>query len=109
MGLFDGATAPTGEGAGDPGFSSTAHVAKLLGAPVVLVIDASAAGRSVAAVATGFDRFDPAPPWPASSSTRSAPTGTNSSCGTPWPPRASRSSAPSGARTRSARPPAIWA
>ena len=59
MGLFDGATAPTGEGAGDPGFSSTAHVAGLLGAPVVLVIDASAAGRSVAAVATGFDRFDP--------------------------------------------------
>ena len=60
MGLFDGATAPAGEGAGDPGFGSTAHVARLLGAPVVLVIDASAAGRSVAAMATGFDRFDPA-------------------------------------------------
>src|SRR6201992_1493367 len=51
MGLFDGATAPSGEGAGDPGFASPAHVAGLLGAPVVLVIDASAAGRSVAAVA----------------------------------------------------------
>jgi cobyrinic acid a,c-diamide synthase len=59
MGLFDGATAPSGEGAGDPGFGSTAHVARLLAAPVVLVIDASATGRSVAAVATGFDRFDP--------------------------------------------------
>jgi cobyrinic acid a,c-diamide synthase len=58
MGLFDGATAPAGEGAGDPGFGSTAHVAQLLNAPVVLVIDASAAGRSVAAMATGFDRFD---------------------------------------------------
>jgi cobyrinic acid a,c-diamide synthase len=59
MGLFDGATAPAGEGAGDPGFGSTAHVARLLAAPVVLVIDASAMGRSVAAVATGFNRFDP--------------------------------------------------
>jgi cobyrinic acid a,c-diamide synthase len=59
MGLFDGATAPTGEGAGDPAFGSAAHVARLLAAPVVLVIDASAMGRSVAAVATGFDRFDP--------------------------------------------------
>src|ERR1700744_5181663 len=59
MGLFDGATAPSGEGAGDPGFGSTAHVARLLAAPVVLVIDASAMGRSVAAVATGFARFAP--------------------------------------------------
>jgi cobyrinic acid a,c-diamide synthase len=59
MGLFDGATAPAGEGAGDPAFASTAHVARLLHAPVILVIDASAMARSVAAVATGFDRFDP--------------------------------------------------
>jgi cobyrinic acid a,c-diamide synthase len=58
MGLFDGATAPSGEGAGDPGFGSTAHVARLLAAPVVLVIDASAMSRSVAAIATGFARFD---------------------------------------------------
>jgi cobyrinic acid a,c-diamide synthase len=58
MGLFDGTAAPSGEGAGDPGFASTAHVARLLSAPVVLVIDASAAGRSVAAMAGGFDRFD---------------------------------------------------
>jgi cobyrinic acid a,c-diamide synthase len=59
MGLFDGTRPQSGEGAGDPGFASTAHVARLLAAPVVLVIDASSAGRSVAAVAAGFARFDP--------------------------------------------------
>jgi cobyrinic acid a,c-diamide synthase len=59
MGMFDGATAPSGEGAGDPGFGSTAHVARLLDAPVVLVVDASATGRSVAALVTGFARFEP--------------------------------------------------
>jgi cobyrinic acid a,c-diamide synthase len=58
MGLFDGATAPSGEGAGDPGFGSAAHVARLLAAPVILVIDASAMSRSVAAIATGFTSFD---------------------------------------------------
>jgi cobyrinic acid a,c-diamide synthase len=59
MGLFDGTQPRSGEGAGDPGFGSTAHVARLLAAPVVLVVDASSAGRSVAALATGFARFDP--------------------------------------------------
>ena len=67
MGLFDGtdpeagpsAGSSTGPGAGDPGFGSTAHVARLLGAPVILVIDAASMGRSVGAVATGFARFDP--------------------------------------------------
>jgi cobyrinic acid a,c-diamide synthase len=59
MGLFDGTDPGTGEGAGDPGYGSTAHVARLLGAPVVLVIDAASMGRSVAAVAGGFARFDP--------------------------------------------------
>ncbi|HLI41773.1 MAG TPA: cobyrinate a,c-diamide synthase [Streptosporangiaceae bacterium] len=68
MGLFDGlepGEATGGPEPGDssgapwPGFGSTAHVARLLGAPVVLVIDASSAGRSVAAIATGFARFDP--------------------------------------------------
>jgi len=59
MGLFDGTDPGAGEGAGDPGFGSTAHVARLLGAPVVLVVDAAAMGRSVAAVAAGFARFDP--------------------------------------------------
>ena len=51
MGLFDGRGA-TAEG-------STAHVAGLLGAPVVLVVDASAQGRSVAALVSGFASFDP--------------------------------------------------
>lgn len=54
MGLFDGA----GRG-DDPDFGSTAHVARLLGAPVVLVVDAARAGRSVAALVAGFAGFDP--------------------------------------------------
>ncbi len=53
MGCFDGADA-TGEA------GSTAEVAKWLGAPVVLVIDASAQARSAAALVMGFERFDPA-------------------------------------------------
>ena len=52
MGLFDG-RGSTAEG-------STAHVAALLGSPVVLVVDASAQGRSVAALVSGFASFDPA-------------------------------------------------
>ncbi|MBN6056555.1 cobyrinate a,c-diamide synthase, partial [Nonomuraea sp. RK-328] len=51
MGLFDGK--------GDTGFASTAHVAGLLDAPVVLVVDAARQSRSVAAVAHGFATFDP--------------------------------------------------
>jgi cobyrinic acid a,c-diamide synthase len=46
----------------DPNFGSTAHVARLLGAPVVLVVDAARAGRSVAALVTGFAAFDPRTP-----------------------------------------------
>jgi cobyrinic acid a,c-diamide synthase len=53
MGLFDGASATGDEG-------STAEIAKWLGAPVVLVVDASAMARSIAAVALGFGSFDPA-------------------------------------------------
>lgn len=53
MGLYDGA-AHSGESA------STAHVAKLLGAPVVLVVDAASQGRSVAALLHGFASYDPA-------------------------------------------------
>ncbi len=55
MGLFDGAAHPSVE----PGFASTAHVAGLLRAPVVLVVDASAQARSVAALVHGFATFDP--------------------------------------------------
>ena len=52
MGLFDGAAEP-----GVP--ASTAHVARLLDAPVVLVVDASAMSGSVAALVHGFATFDP--------------------------------------------------
>jgi cobyrinic acid a,c-diamide synthase len=53
MGCFDGVDGATEEG-------STAQVAKWLGAPVVLVLDAGALARSAGAVALGFERFDPA-------------------------------------------------
>ena len=53
MGLFDG-FGPNDER------GSTAHVAKLLDSPVVLVIDAQRAATSAAAVALGFQEFDPA-------------------------------------------------
>ncbi|WP_181769065.1 cobyrinate a,c-diamide synthase [Streptomyces albidus (ex Kaewkla and Franco 2022)] len=52
MGLFDGVA-----GAGET--ASTAHVAKLLRAPVVLVVDASSQSRSVAALVHGFASWDP--------------------------------------------------
>ena len=52
MGLFDGKS-----GAGE--YASTAHVAKLLEAPVLLVVDASAMARSAAAVVHGYATFDP--------------------------------------------------
>ncbi|MFJ3215866.1 cobyrinate a,c-diamide synthase [Kitasatospora sp. NPDC086801] len=52
MGLFDGAS-----GRGE--LASTAHVAKLLRAPVVLVVDGSSQSRSVAALVHGFASWDP--------------------------------------------------
>lgn len=52
MGLFDGKS-----GGGE--LASTAHVAKLLGAPVLLVVDARAMARSVAAMVHGYTTFDP--------------------------------------------------
>src|SRR6201986_2435533 len=57
MGLFDGADPATVLGQ-EPGFGSTAHVARLLDAPVLLVLDAARTGRSVAALAGGFAAFD---------------------------------------------------
>jgi cobyrinic acid a,c-diamide synthase len=59
MGMFDGVDPALGLA---PGHGSTAHVARLLAAPVVLVIDAARAGRSVAALASGFAAFDPRTP-----------------------------------------------
>ncbi|MFI5909461.1 cobyrinate a,c-diamide synthase [Dactylosporangium sp. NPDC051541] len=50
MGLYDGRT-----GGGELG--STAHVARLLRAPIVLVVDATAQARSVAALIHGFRTF----------------------------------------------------
>jgi cobyrinic acid a,c-diamide synthase len=51
MGLFDGA------GAED--WASTAHIARLLDLPILLVLDCSHLSRSVAAVAQGYRSFDP--------------------------------------------------
>lgn len=51
MGLFDGRDAATEAG-------STAEMAKLLGLPVLLVVDGSAMARSAAAVVHGFESFD---------------------------------------------------
>jgi len=52
MGLFDGI-----DGVSESG--STAQVAKLLGAPAVLVVDARSQARSAAALVHGFATFDP--------------------------------------------------
>ncbi|MDD2474215.1 MULTISPECIES: cobyrinate a,c-diamide synthase [unclassified Methanoculleus] len=51
MGLYDGIDG------GD--VASTAHVAKILDAPVLLVVDAKGASRSVHAVVRGYAEFDP--------------------------------------------------
>src|SRR5207247_8389089 len=52
MGLFDGRSGETDQ-------ASTAHIARLLGLPVVLLVDAQAAARTVGAVALGLARADP--------------------------------------------------
>jgi cobyrinic acid a,c-diamide synthase len=52
MGLFDGASATDLSG-------SSAEIARMLGAPIVLVCDASGMARSVAALAHGFASFEP--------------------------------------------------
>jgi cobyrinic acid a,c-diamide synthase len=52
MGLFDGAS-------GTDDVASTAHIARLLDLPVLLVLDCSRLSRSIAAIAHGYRSFDP--------------------------------------------------
>ncbi|MEJ2167024.1 MAG: cobyrinate a,c-diamide synthase [Desulfobacterales bacterium] len=52
MGLFDGYN-------GKSEIGSTAQMAKWLGLPVILVVDAASMARSAAAVVMGFEHFDP--------------------------------------------------
>ena len=51
MGLFDGAT-------GIDDTASTAHIARLLGLPVVLAVDCGRMSRSLAALIQGYRSFD---------------------------------------------------
>lgn len=51
MGLYDGL--------GSTSFSSSAHVAKILNAPVLLVLDVRSMARSAAAVVLGYKMMDP--------------------------------------------------
>lgn len=52
MGLFDGA-------ADRPGYASTAHIARLLNLPILLVLDCSRLSHSIAALVHGYRSFDP--------------------------------------------------
>jgi len=53
MGIYDGKDVTDETG-------STAHLAKVLGIPVILVIDARGMARSISALVKGFKEFDPA-------------------------------------------------
>jgi cobyrinic acid a,c-diamide synthase len=55
MGLFDGV--------GGQDFASTAHIARLLNLPILMVIDCSRLSRSVAAIAHGYRSFDSRLQW----------------------------------------------
>ena len=52
MGLFDGA-------AGQNGFASTAHIARLLDVPILLVLNCGGLSHSIAAIAHGYRSLDP--------------------------------------------------
>ncbi|PSB28308.1 cobyrinate a,c-diamide synthase [Stenomitos frigidus] len=52
MGLFDGAS-------GQAGFASTAHIARLLDLPILLVLNCSGMSDSIAALVHGYRSFDP--------------------------------------------------
>src|SRR3954465_1435802 len=56
MGLFDGRI---DEHIVTPARGSTAHVAEIIGAPVLLVVDARGQSHSIAAVLQGFSTFHP--------------------------------------------------
>jgi len=50
MGLYDGFR--------DTEYGSTGHLARILGAPVILVLNVASVSRSAAAIALGFQQFD---------------------------------------------------
>ncbi len=52
MGMYDGVDGRREEG-------SSAHLAKTIDCPIILVVDASGSARSVGAVVEGFKRYDP--------------------------------------------------
>jgi cobyrinic acid a,c-diamide synthase len=52
MGVFDGFSYETEEG-------SSAQIAKLVGAPVLLILDVGKMARSAGAIASGYAKFDP--------------------------------------------------
>jgi len=52
MGLFDGVT-------GKDDWASTAHIARILELPIVLVLNCKSTSRSIAAIAHGYTTFDP--------------------------------------------------
>ena len=54
MGLFDGVSLQ-----GKTDYASTAHIARILDVPVVLVLDCSRLSGSVGAIAQGYANFDP--------------------------------------------------
>jgi cobyrinic acid a,c-diamide synthase len=54
MGLFDGIFLSNCQN-----FASTAHIARLLNLPVLLVLDCSRLSGSIAAIASGYRNFDP--------------------------------------------------
>jgi cobyrinic acid a,c-diamide synthase len=60
MGLFDGRIGPPENPVTSPPPGSTAHVAALVGAPVILVVDARGQSHSIAALLHGFSTFDTA-------------------------------------------------